>query len=72
MPDQDDLTWPRREPDNWRGVQITRKDARDLIDAADASAGADFAELTNALDEVQGDAEQAPVYLLIKIVPSEI
>jgi hypothetical protein len=69
MPDDILDTWPAAQPDNWSGTVITRKQARKLFDnipeELEDTLGAD-------LDEQQGNADEEPSYLLIKIIPSEI
>jgi hypothetical protein len=73
-------TWPADQPDNWACTVLTRKQARDLMDAVEGnmhggmSVALDesFDALVTDLDDAQGKAESEPAYLLIKIVPSDI
>ncbi len=63
-----DISWPRTEPEKWRGVQLTRDLARkELLDAI--LEGAQGLEaLSDAIDAAQGDAQRGESYVLIHIV----
>jgi hypothetical protein len=63
--DDNDTSWPAREPERWHGTDLTRNQARTLIDELDAR---DFPSLINQLDEVQAQSEDGAAFLLIRIV----
>lgn len=71
----DDLSWPRREPDKWRGFETTRAKVREAIEVLATDISADQ-ELMTALDEIQGDLRNDDpndvAYLLIKIIKPEL
>jgi hypothetical protein len=63
--DDNDTSWPRKEPENWRGLDLTRDEARALFDALDGDVVPTFLD---ALDEAQGSAQNGESVLLIRIV----
>ncbi len=63
--DDNDTSWPRKEPENWRGFDMTRDQMRSLIDNIDDEGPEG---LSLALDEVQGDAQNGEAFLLIRVV----
>lgn len=54
------------------GIQVTRKEARNLIDVVTDHSGDDVTDLVDVLDELQGNTENhGPQFLVLKIMPGE-